>query len=247
MFDIIVGIHSIYEALSNPERGDKVLYATTESFKEFQKGRKVPHVETKILSGHDLQQTAEKLIKDAGHNFQRVPSNLFLKASALEVKDNEWLYENVISGAIKKIFCLDQVTDVHNGAAVLRTASFYGVDTLLISQKGSFGFSPSFYRIASGAVEHVPLSKTSNLSKTITKLQDMGVRCIGFSEHAEGGAEKGTNEGPLCLVMGAEDVGISHAVSRIIKEKVAFVPKGATKSLNVSVASAVAMEKYFGH
>jgi 23S rRNA (guanosine2251-2'-O)-methyltransferase len=244
-FDIIIGVHSINEALLNAKRTFKKIYATEESWKDFSKNKKLPKLEVEFYGSHELQQKAESFFKQKGHVFSRVPSNIFLITNELETFEANWLYDGMVAGELMKVFCLDQVSDVHNGAAILRTAAFYGVDALLISQKGTFGFSPSFYRIASGAVEHVPVVKVTNLSKTISKLLDMGIRCIGFSEHEEGGSERSTNDGPICLVMGAEDVGISNAVSRVIKEKVALKAQGKIKSLNVSVAGAIAMEKYF--
>ncbi|MBF0445401.1 MAG: hypothetical protein HQL68_07405, partial [Magnetococcales bacterium] len=77
--------------------------------------------------------------KKFGFTYQRIPSQMFLVTSATEIFDVAWLYDQVVCGKVPKIFCLDQVTDVHNGAAILRTAAFYGVDCLLISQKGNFG------------------------------------------------------------------------------------------------------------
>ncbi len=56
---------------------------------------------------------------------------------------------------------LDQITDVHNAAAIMRSAAFYGVDCVLISQKGNFGMGPNFARIASGALEYVKIIQFS--------------------------------------------------------------------------------------
>jgi 23S rRNA (guanosine2251-2'-O)-methyltransferase len=166
--------------------------------------------------------------------------------SPIEVLDPSWIYNQLESRIALKILALDQVTDAHNGAAIMRTAAFYGVDVILISSKGNFGLGPNFARIASGACEHVKIVRCSALPKTITKLKDLGVMCVGLSEHATEELNKLDTKNSVCLVLGAEDVGMSHAVSRVVDQTIAFKPLGKIKSLNVSVAAAIAMEKIFG-
>jgi 23S rRNA (guanosine2251-2'-O)-methyltransferase len=140
------------------------------------------------------------------------------------------------------------VTDVHNAAAIVRTASFYGVDYVVVPDKKSFGLTPSFFRIASGAAEYVPLVGVSKLTKTLTKLKDLGVNIIALSEHAKGDLNAENireSESSTCIVLGREDVGISNAVLRIIDNHISLDTMGDTQSLNVSIAAAVTMEKCF--
>lgn len=248
--DIIVGIHSIAEALKNAKRSNLELIAAEEGMQELRKRsgitqKHLERVKVRILDPHKVQEEAARYYKKLDYQFSRIPSHAFLLASPAEVFDTNWLYQGVSSGKIKKILCLDQVTDVHNGAAIMRTAAFYGVDALVVSTKGNFGMGPNFARIASGALEYVPLVNCSGLPKLVSKLAEMGVETIGFSEHAEGDDQKMYDSNPICLVMGAEDVGISNALLRVVKKKVAFVPYGEIKSLNVSVAAAIAMERFF--
>ena len=166
--------------------------------------------------------------------------------SPINIWEPTWIYQQLESRIPIKILALDQVTDAHNGAAIMRTAAFYGVDAILISARGSFGLGPGFSRIASGATEHVKIVRCSALPKTITKIKELGAICIGLSEHAT--SDLGTIDitKPICLVLGAEDVGMSHAVSRVVETTISFKPAGKIKSLNVSVAAAIAMEKIFG-
>jgi 23S rRNA (guanosine2251-2'-O)-methyltransferase len=156
------------------------------------------------------------------------------------------MYEQLESRIPIKILALDQITDAHNGAAIMRTAAFYGVDCILISARGNFGLGPGFARIASGATEHVKIVRCSALPKTLTKIKDLGAIVIGLSEHASGDLGTIDNKKPICLILGAEDVGMSHAVSRVVETTISFKPQGKIKSLNVSVAAAIAMEKIFG-
>jgi 23S rRNA (guanosine2251-2'-O)-methyltransferase len=253
--DLIVGVHSIICALKNSKRTNFKLFGSQEGFSELQKkGLKEKDVtgdlQKVLLSGHEVQQKAQAAYKERGFSFQRVPSGIYLTCSSLEILSPHEINIELESGKPQKIICLDQITDVNNAAAILRTAAFYGVNFLVIPQKGNFGLTPSFFRIASGATEYVKMAQCSNLSKFIKKLQEKELLCLGFSEHADSKLDEIkseiTNEKSLCLVLGSEEKGMSHAVEKALEKKLALVPAGSIKSLNVSVAAAVAMEKIFG-
>lgn len=245
-FDLIIGKHSIVEALNNPSRGEKKLYATDESHKDLLKSVKDKNFEVKLLSSHKVQEVAKQMYGELGYNYQRVPSNMFLTTTKVDVIENPASFYEEITNNRRKILCLDQVTDVHNAAAIMRTACFYGVDYLVLSQKGSFGVSPSFYRIASGAVEHVKILKSQNLSKLITNMIKNGVMVIGLSEHSKGELTNPKEiQQSLCLVLGTEETGLSNAVQRQIEHMMSLKSFGEIKSLNVSVAAAISMDRCF--
>lgn len=254
--DMIIGLHSICEALKNPKRKNHQLFIAEESWSEFESFcaknnfvfDKQKYALTK-LSKHMLQQKAQEFARELGQNISRVPSQAFLLTAPLEFFDLTWFYDQVIAGALRKVLILDGVSDVHNGAAILRSAAFYGVNAVVVPAKGSFGQSASFFRISSGASEYIPIVEASSLVKVVGKLQDMGVKCIGLSEHAKGGLDQSSHhpDETLCLVLGAEDKGLSHALTRKLEHTLALEAKGAIKSLNVSVAAAIAMERVFNN
>ncbi len=193
---------------------------------------------------HNLQEAAKKIFKKMGHEFGRIPSQIFLETSPIPILYGEDMFKKLEKNSKLKILCLDGVTDIHNGAAILRTAAFYAADVLIIESKESFSLTPAFFRIASGATEYVDIVQVGNLSKVLKRLQDIHVTVIGFSESAENHSVEKSSES-ICLVLGAEDRGLSHAVERILTHKVSIKSLGAIKSLNVSVASALAMSQYF--
>lgn len=249
-FDLIVGAHSIASALRNSKRGNLKLFATEEGLLELQKKtslskKDLVNIDLEMLSSHKLQEDAKNFYKKLELEYQRVPSGCMLIASKKEVKDVKWLYDEVISQDKFRILCLDQISDVNNAAAILRTASFYGVNAVVVPGKNSFGMTPSFFRIASGAAEHIEIIPVNNMAKTISKLVDMGIDVIGLSEHASENFEVDKKNSKHCLVLGKEDTGISHAVLRVIQKRMSLTSQGEILSLNVSVAAAIAMEKCF--
>jgi 23S rRNA (guanosine2251-2'-O)-methyltransferase len=247
-FNLIVGIHSIICALQNPQRTVYQLVGTEDALDEIKKSVKLPADKVKMFASHKVQEEAKKYYKDLGLEYQRVPSGVFLVASEINFVDIPNFYSAVEKNSKLKILCLDQVTDVHNAAAILRTANFYGVDFVVVPDKKSFGLTPSFFRIASGAAEYTKIVPVSKLTKTITKLKDLGVEVLALSEHAKGklSSELTSSESSLCLVLGKEDTGISNGVLRLIDNHISLDSLGEIKSLNVSIAAAITMEKCFG-
>ncbi len=242
--EIIVGIHSIVEALNNPERSGHKLFTTKENKSELTKKinlNNISGLEIFEHKSHDIQEEAKKLYKEMDFYFSRVPSNTFLVTERLELKNLTFLYNLIDSNEDFKMLILDQVTDVHNLGAIMRTASFYGVNAVLISRKGDLLRTPTFHRISSGAFEHVPLINCGSLPKTIAKLKEKDLMMLGFSEHSEDSSFESSKK--MALVLGAEDVGLSNAITRILDKTISLQPRGNIKSLNVSVAAAVAMEK----
>lgn len=249
--DIIIGLHSIAAVLKNPNRIIAKIIATEEGLDELKKKsgiskNQLPQGKLQLVSSHKLQEEGQRYYKQFGFEFSRIPSQIFLITESLKIKESFELLEELPKLEKIKIICLDQVTDIHNAAAILRTASFYGVDALVFSSKNNFSLSPSFYRIASGATEFVKLYQSTNLSRLITQFQERDVDCIGFSEHSQESFKdlKNISE-KKCLVLGAEEVGLSNAVMRNLKNLVSIKSKGEIKSLNVSVAAAIAMENLF--
>ena len=246
--NLIFGIHSIIAALENPSRVHVKIVGTEEGIAEIKKKIKLENIQIELASSHKVQEDAKGYFRELDLEYQRVPSGVFLITSAIEIHDVDYLYELTKTKENLKILCLDQISDVHNAAAILRTASFYGVDCVVVPDKKSFGLTPSFFRIASGAAEYIPLVGVSKLTKTITNLQKNNILCLALSEHAKGDLNFEMikkNDVGLCLILGREDVGISHAVLRLVENHISLKSLGRIQSLNVASAAAITMEKCF--
>ena len=247
-FDLIFGLHSIAAALTNRGRIHDKLVATDEGLVELQRKHKINPkmlgVKVEIVSSHSLQEQAKKICSHMDLDFTRVPSGVYLQTSPIQT----FAIQDFINRPEARLLALDQITDVHNGAAILRTACFYGVNGVLIPSEKSFGLTPSFYRIASGAVEYISLIRVNSLSRAVTQMNDAGFLTVGLSEHSTEnlGPQDLKDPKKICLLLGAEETGLSNAVARLVQKNLSLPSQGMIKSLNVSSAAAIAMEKCFG-
>ncbi|MGE3609654.1 MAG: TrmH family RNA methyltransferase [Bacteriovoracaceae bacterium] len=247
-FDLIFGLHSIAAALTNPARTHIKLVATDEGLSELSKKHRINpkalNVKVELLASHALQESAKKMCAHMDVEFTRVPSQVFLQTSPIQT----YTIQDYLNRPDARLLALDQITDVHNGAAILRSACFYGVNGVLIPSEKSFGLTPSFYRIASGAVEYVNLIRVNSLSRAVGQLNDAGFLTVGLSEHSSENLAQTDlrTQKKICLLLGAEETGLSNAVARLVQKNMSLPSQGPIKSLNVASAAAIAMEKCFG-
>lgn len=136
------------------------------------------------------------------------------------------------------IFILDEIEDPHNLGAIIRTANQAGAHGVIIPKRRAVGLTATVAKTSAGAINHTPVAKVTNISKTIEDLKKQGMWFV--CADMDGTTMYDLNlTGPIGLVIGNEGSG----VSRLVKEKCDFVAsipmKGDIDSLNASVAAGV--------
>lgn len=139
------------------------------------------------------------------------------------------------------LLVLDGVTDPHNLGACLRTADAAGVDAVIIPKDKSAGLSATVSRVASGAAETVDLVEVTNLSRCLKNLKDNNIWIVGTSDQAETSLFNQDLTGPIALVMGSEGTGIRRLTAEQCDFLVSIPMAGDLSSLNVSVATGIAL------
>ena len=135
---------------------------------------------------------------------------------------------------------LDQVTDPHNVGAILRSASAFGVDGVIMQKKHAPSLNGVLAKTACGAVEHIPVAKATNISRTVKELQDEGFYVMGLDEHTKKDIGDFSKTDKIVIILGSEGDGIRRLVKESCDELVRLPTQGAIASLNVSNAAAVA-------
>lgn len=147
-----------------------------------------------------------------------------------------FLYEE---GKNPFIVLLDGVTDVRNFGAIARTCECAGVDAIVIPAKGSVTVNADAIKTSAGALHVLPVCKEKSINQAIRFLQESGVRVFAATEKASEDYTAVTYDGPVALVMGAEDTGVSADNLRMCDRMVKIPQFGTIGSLNVSVAAGV--------
>ena len=137
------------------------------------------------------------------------------------------------------ILILDEISDVRNFGAIVRTAECAGVHAIVIPEKGSAAITADAIKTSAGALFKVPVCRTRSLLKTIDFLKSSGLKIISATEKTNTEYTSIDFTGPLAIVMGAEDKGISPKIMQI-SDALAKIPVlGTIESLNVSVATGI--------
>lgn len=154
--------------------------------------------------------------------------------------------DNIIDSAYSAgkepfLLILDRITDVRNFGAIVRTAECAGVDAIVIGEKGSAPITSDAMKTSAGALNYLPIAREKDLKKTIKFLRENGIRIIACTEKAEKNIHDLPISGPVALVLGSEEDGISDILLREADDLVKIPMIGKIRSLNVSVAAGVAI------
>jgi 23S rRNA (guanosine2251-2'-O)-methyltransferase len=224
--EILYGLHTAGEALKNPQRKFIRLRATKNAAARLASeiaGAGLTPIEA-------LPRDLDKLTgPDAVHQ------GILLEALPLTQPRLDRIPRQGI------VVMLDQVTDPHNVGAIMRSCAAFAVTALVATARHSPEGSGVLFKAASGAYEHVPFVKVTNLARAMEELKGYGFRLIGLDSDAESKIEEIDRTPPLALVLGAEGRGLRQLTRQNCDALARLDLPGAIRSLNVSVAAAVAL------
>jgi 23S rRNA (guanosine2251-2'-O)-methyltransferase len=139
------------------------------------------------------------------------------------------------------LLILDGVEDPQNLGAVLRTADAAGVHGVLLPERRAVAVTPTVSRVSAGAVDHVKIAQVTNLSQTIEALKEKGVWLFALDMDGDVDFDAPDYNVPVAIVAGAEGKGVSRLVRERCDAVVRIPLRGKVESLNVSVATSLAL------
>ncbi len=234
----LFGAHAVEAALHNPQRKIHHIYATEQAEDEV-----VLMVRAAMKDGLDLPSVTllEKETFDRALPKGTVHQGIGIDCDPLQ----DVFLPDILNKAANKqksvVVLLDQVTDPHNLGAVIRSACAFGADAIIVQSRYAPELSGLVAKIASGAMEHIPVVYETNLARSIETMQEHGYFALALDERGEKTIGQAPKYDRTLLVLGAEGPGLRPLVRDKCDILVQLPTFGALSSLNVSNAAAVSL------
>ena len=225
----IFGLRAVIEAIDSGKTIDKIF------LQKGIKGELYSELETLVRKNaiNSVYVPIEKLNRLTKKNHQGAVAQI----SPVEFFDLETLVLNVIeSGKTPLFLLLDQLSDVRNFGAIIRTAECTGVDGIIIQKKGGAPVNGDTIKTSAGAVFKIPICKVDHIKDAVFHMQASGIKVIAASEKTDDLMYNVSFKEPCAMLMGSEDRGINPSILKVVDAKAKLPLFGEIESLNVSVA-----------
>ena len=232
--DIAFGTRAVMEALQSGREIERILLqkgTQNDLFREIIVTARQQHVPVSSVP-------IEKLNRVTRKNHQGVIA--FLSSVVYASLDNV-INECYQQGQDPLLVIMDRVTDVRNFGAIARTAECLGVHAMVIPNKGNARLGGDAMKASAGALNHILVCREENLKRTIQYLKSSGIRVIACTEKADTLLPQQDLLGPVALLLGSEEDGISEAYLKLADAVVKIPMTGTIASLNVSVAASISL------
>lgn len=227
---IIFGLRAIIEAIQSGTIINKIY---------LQKGvRSSLHVELeKLIIEHKVTTSivpVEKLNRLSKNNNHQ---GAVAQISPVSFYDLEQLIEKTLEENKLPLFLiLDQLSDVRNFGAIIRTAECTGVNGIIIQKNGSAPVNAETVKTSAGAAFKIPICKVDHIKDALFLLQASNIKTVAATEKTENSIYNINLNQPIAIIMGSEDRGVNPSILKLVDFKAKLPLLGEIESLNVSVA-----------
>ena len=227
---LIHGKHASLAAIQNKNRNIVEILCSDNFFNEHE--NLISQRNFKITDPKKLNQ----LVENSPHQ------GIIVKTTPIAIND---ITKLDLSEPQCTIAILDQITDSHNIGAIIRSASAFGIHSVILTSKNSPDENGVIAKTASGGLEEVNLVKVINLQNTISYLKKEGFWIIGMDGDTKTNISQKILKGKTAIILGSEGTGMRQLTKKHcdIIAKIPMSPQ--MESLNVSSAAAIAFYQAF--
>ncbi|MGO3706800.1 MAG: 23S rRNA (guanosine(2251)-2'-O)-methyltransferase RlmB [Mesonia hippocampi] len=229
---ITYGIHATLEALKSEQEIDKIFIQKelkSQPIKDIEHLAKKANIPVSYVP-------IQKLNRLTKENHQGVVANI----SPIKFISIETLLETSFQNKENPVFIvLDELTDVRNVGAIIRTAECTGVSGIIIPKQGGAAINAQTIKTSAGAIFNMPVCKVDHIKDALFYLQSYQVETLAATEKTENTVYDIDLKKPLAIIMGSEGKGVSKTILSMADHKAKLPMLGEISSLNVSVACGV--------
>ncbi|MGB3608288.1 MAG: 23S rRNA (guanosine(2251)-2'-O)-methyltransferase RlmB [Psychroserpens sp.] len=228
----IFGIRAVIEAIKAGENIDKIFLQKGlrgELFTELEQLLKKERLNSSYVPVEKLNRLSKK-------NHQGVVAQI----APITFHNIEDLVMSVLeSGKTPLFLLLDQLSDVRNFGAIVRTAECTGVSGIIIQKKGGAPVNGDAIKTSAGALFKMPICKVDHIKDAVFYMQASGIKVVAATEKTDTTVYDVSFTEACAIIMGSEGKGINPSVLKIADDRAKLPLLGDIESLNVSVACGV--------
>lgn len=235
---LIIGRKPLIEAFQEGKTIDKIFLLQSSVGPEITEIKKIAKERNVPLS----YVPAEKLNRFTAANHQGVVALTSL-ISYYTIQD---VVDQVVdNGEVPLFVVLDGITDTRNLGAIARSAFCFGAHGLIIPISNNAAITEEAVKTSAGALEKIAIIKTPSIQQAFDELRMNGIDIVATAVTKADYIHKFDFSGPLAIVMGAEDKGVSNFVLKNADGLVQIPMSDNFDSLNVSVAAGIMVYEVF--
>jgi len=229
---IIEGRNPVIEALRSEVQIDTILISKEAAQGSLNKIIELAKTKNILVKSVD-KATLDRLSENKRHQ------GVIAEAMEYEYKD----IDDILNYAKKRgekpfVVILDEITDVHNLGAIIRTAECLGAHGVIIPKRRAAQINGVVAKSSAGAIEYLPVARVTNISQTLEELKEKGLWIYGADMNGKNIYEEKFDV-PVGLVIGSEGSGIGRLVKEKCDNLVKIPMKGNINSLNASCAASI--------
>jgi len=138
------------------------------------------------------------------------------------------------------LLVVESIEKPGNLGTILRSADAAGVDAVICCDSVTDLYNPNVVRSSTGVLFSMPTVMTSS-DETIEWLRENGIRSIAATPHASQLYTETKLTGPVALIMGSEQFGLSEKWLNACDEQTRIPMAGQADSLNVAMATLITL------
>ena len=231
---LIVGKHAVVEALKNPKRKIEKVFVTEDAQKNLNRENQSLNLFKNI---HVFYKSRRELDNICGRD-EVAHQGLVAEAEQLE----SLTLKDFIKETDKKninFLALEEVTDPRNIGSIIRSASSFNIDGIIVKERSFPSKSKLLYRSASGGVEHMDIFKVSNINTSLKYLKSENFWISAFDVTGKKDFTEHKWEGRNVLLFGSEGFGLKHQTLKHSDFQFKISISKNIESLNISNTVAI--------
>ncbi len=230
----VYGLNPVFEALKAQKRRCYKLI--------IEQGKTQARLNSLIELAHENKIPIETIPKTAfqkkyrNHNHQGVVG-VFAIIQTLELE--ELIELSFQKSPMPVLVALDSIQDPQNLGAIIRSAETLGIQGIILPKNRTSAINETVAKCSSGAIEHLPISWVTNLTRGIEQLKESGFWIAGVVPDGDTPCYQYKFDAPMVLVIGGEEKGIRPLLKKSCDVTLKIPMEGSLGSLNASAAAAV--------